>query len=80
MVISIHHLRYVALRQHLKMLRKGAKLSQADLATLLGEDQSYISKIERGERYVDLLFYMDWCRACSIAPDAGAKLLVDGGC
>ena len=76
MVISIHHPRYVALRQHLKALRKGAKRSQVELAALLGEDQSYVSKIERGERYVDLLFYLDWCRACGVAPDAGVKLLL----
>jgi transcriptional regulator with XRE-family HTH domain len=78
MVISIHHPRYIALRQHLRMLRKGAKLSQIELAERLGEDQSYISKIERGERYVDLLFYLDWSRACGMAPEAGMKLLLDG--
>ena len=79
MVISIHHPRYSALRRHLKVLRKGAKLSQAVLADRLGEDQSYVSKIERGERYVDLLFYMDWCRACGVMPDTGMKSLLDAG-
>ena len=77
MVISIHHPRYIALRQHLKKLRKDAGLSQSELASRLGEDQSYISKIERGERYVDLLFYLDWCGACGVAPEAGIKLLAD---
>lgn len=75
--MSIHHVRYVALRQHLKGLRKNAKLSQIELAARLGEDQSYVSKIERGERYVDLLFYVDWCQACGVSPDAGLKTLLD---
>lgn len=77
--MSIHHPRYRLLRQHLKGMRKEAKLSQAVLADRLGEDQSYVSKIERGERYVDLLFYMDWCRACKVEPDAGMKSLLDAG-
>lgn len=79
MVTSIHHRRYAALRQHLRKLRKDAKLSQVELAARLGEDQSYVSKIERGERYVDLLFYMDWCRACGIEPDNGMKSLIGVG-
>ena len=78
MVVSIHHARYVALRQHLKKLRKGANLTQVDLAAKLGDEQSYISKIERGERYVDLLFYIDWCRACGVEPDVGIRWLVEG--
>jgi len=79
MVTSIHHQRYIVLRQHLKSLRQAAELSQTELADRIGEDQSYVSKIERGERYVDLLFYMDWCRACGIEPDMGMKSLLEAG-
>lgn len=79
MVTSIHHQRYAVLRQHLRKLRKEAKLSQAELASRLGEDQSYLSKIERGERYVDLLFYVDWCKACGVEPGTGMRLLVEAG-
>ena len=66
MVLSIHHPRYVALRSHLKDLRKAAGLTQVKMAERLGMEQSYISKIERGDRYVDVLFYLDWCKACNI--------------
>ncbi len=76
MVVSIHHPRYVALRQHLKKLRKDANLTQVDLAAKLGDEQSYISKIERGERYVDLLLYVDWCRACGVEPNVGMQWLL----
>ena len=68
MVLPVHHHRYVSLRKHLKAMRLGAKLTQAQLAKKLKlVDQSYVSKIERGERYVDMLFYLDWCRACGVS-------------
>jgi transcriptional regulator with XRE-family HTH domain len=76
-VLSIHHARYVAVRQCLKALRKGAKLSQIELAARLGEDQSYVSKIERGDRYVDVLFFVDWCNACGVQPEEGLKSLLE---
>ena len=66
MVLSIHHPRYVALREHLKALRRNAGLTQIEIADRLKLDQSYVSKIERGERYVDVIFYLDWCMACGI--------------
>ncbi|MBJ9964514.1 helix-turn-helix domain-containing protein [Burkholderia seminalis] len=76
MLPSIHHPRYQSLRAHLKTLRKAAGLTQAQLAERLGLDQSYLSKIERGERYVDVLFYIDWCQACGSAPDEAIKMLI----
>ena len=43
-------------------------MTQGDLAQALDVGQSFISKIERGDRYVDVLFYVDWCKACNINP------------
>ncbi|MDR0478919.1 MAG: helix-turn-helix domain-containing protein [Burkholderiaceae bacterium] len=63
-MLSIHHPRYRALQTELERLRKQAKLSQVQLAKRLGVGQSFVSKIERGDAYVDLLFFADWCRAC----------------
>ena len=54
-------------------LRKQAGLSQVQLADRLGVGQSLISKVERGESYVDVLFFVDWCRACGAA-QAGGEL------
>jgi transcriptional regulator with XRE-family HTH domain len=79
MLPSIHDRRYRALRAHLKTLRKGAGLTQVDLAERLHVDQSYISKLERGERYLDVLFYLDWCRACGVEPDAAVTALTKKG-
>ena len=66
MLVSIHHSRYQALQRELVLLRKTAGLSQVQLAERLGVGQSYISKIERGEAYVDVLVFADWCQACGV--------------
>lgn len=75
MSLSVHHPRYVALRNHLKAMREGAGMTQNQLADALGVTQSFVSKIERGERYVDVLFYMDWCRSCAVEPDKAMRTL-----
>jgi transcriptional regulator with XRE-family HTH domain len=71
--ITVYHPRYQALRTGLVALRKKAGLSQTQLAARLGVGQSFISKIERGESYVEVMFFVDWCRACN-APSAGQVL------
>ncbi|SMG00049.1 HigA protein (antitoxin to HigB) [Burkholderia singularis] len=64
---------------HLRALRRAAGLTQTQLAKRLRIDQSYLSKIERGERYVDILFYLDWCRHCGVEPDQAVSELIDAG-
>ncbi|HDR8945493.1 TPA: helix-turn-helix transcriptional regulator [Burkholderia vietnamiensis] len=79
MLPSIHHPRYVVVRHHLRRVRKGAGLTQVQLAERLQVDQTYVSKLERGERYIDLLFYLDWCRACGAEPSAAVASLTKAG-
>ena len=45
---------YKKLAQKLKAERLRAHLEQAELAQRLGKTQSYISKIETGNRYIDV--------------------------
>lgn len=52
------------LQQHLKQLRKTAKLTQTKLAEKLGKPQNYISKIENGERGLSVIEAREYCRAC----------------
>lgn len=73
MFVTVYHPRYQALRAGLVALRKQAGLSQVELAQRLGVGQSFISKIERGESYVDVMLFVDWCRACG-AQNAGQEL------
>ncbi|RQT27143.1 MULTISPECIES: helix-turn-helix domain-containing protein [Burkholderia] len=57
--------RYEKLRRTLKEVRLGAGLTQTQLAERLGRGQSYVSKVERGEQFVDVLEFVEWCEACS---------------
>ncbi|MCL2871372.1 MAG: helix-turn-helix domain-containing protein [Betaproteobacteria bacterium] len=80
-LLSIHHQRYRALQTELTQLRKHAGLSQVQLADRLGVGQPFISKIERGDAYVDLLFFADWCRACgACAGTVLEELIGDAEC
>lgn len=60
--------RYEKLRRVLRDVRREANLTQIQLAEKLGRGQSYVSKVERGEQYMDVLEFMEWCEACSAVP------------
>lgn len=53
------------LRELLKSIRAEAGLRQQDVADLLGQPQSFVSKYESGERRVDVLELAAICRACN---------------
>ena len=52
---SIHTKEYAVLLRLLREVRKKAGITQVKLARELGETQSSISKIERGDRRVDVI-------------------------
>jgi transcriptional regulator with XRE-family HTH domain len=52
---------------HLRKARAEAGLTQAGLAKRLGETQSFISKVERGERRLDVVELRAFCRALKMA-------------
>lgn len=47
----------------LRRLRESQKVRQADLAVLLGSSQATVSKVERGERRLDVIELRDWVAA-----------------
>ena len=51
---SIYSKEYKNIIERLKTARLNAGLKQEDIASKLKKPQSYISKIERGERRVDI--------------------------
>jgi transcriptional regulator with XRE-family HTH domain len=57
---------YSLFLEHLKNARKMAGLTQEQLAELLGETQSFISKCERGERRLDIVEVRAFCNALSV--------------
>lgn len=60
----------------LKQARMQAGLTQVEMAHALGVGQSYVSKIERGDAYLDVMLFADWCAKCGLQPgDILAKCL-----
>lgn len=59
---------YRAIVDGLIAARKARGLTQIDVAQAMGTDQSQISKFERGERRLDILDYVRYCRAIGIDP------------
>jgi transcriptional regulator with XRE-family HTH domain len=49
--------------QELRNLRLAADLTQTALATLLGRPQSYVAKVEGGERRMDVVEFLAWVEA-----------------
>jgi transcriptional regulator with XRE-family HTH domain len=48
--------------------RKKTKLTQAELANLLGKPQSYVAKYESGERRLDLIEFLLIAKALKVNP------------
>ena len=68
--------RHEIMCQALVAMREGAGLTQRDLARKFHREHSFISRIELGERRVDLVEFHAFCRACGVDPvSAAANLL-----
>lgn len=54
----------IMLRELLREMRCHHGLTQAELAKRLGRPQSFVSKIESGERNLDFVDVYEICRCC----------------
>ena len=54
---------YRAVTALLSEFREKAGITQVDLANKLGVTQSYVSKVERGERLLDVIQLREFCKA-----------------
>jgi transcriptional regulator with XRE-family HTH domain len=52
----------------LKGIREERSMSQMALATKLKRAQTYVSKVERGERRIDVVEFLDLTRALGVDP------------
>ena len=50
-------------------MRKRAKLTQRELADILGREQNLVGRIETGQRRVDLVEFIWICHACGADPE-----------
>ncbi len=71
---SLFTRKHTQLRKALKAARLDAKLTQTALAERLGRRQAYISRIEQGERRVDVIEFIDIAHAIGFNP---GKFLTD---
>ena len=62
-------------REAIKEARLRHGLRQQDVAEALGRPQSYVAKIESGERKADFVEVLDFCSAVGIDPKAILKRL-----
>jgi transcriptional regulator with XRE-family HTH domain len=65
------------LRSELKETRLAASLRQIDLAKLLKKPQSYVSKIESGERNLDVIEFTQYCEGLGVDPSKWLKKLIE---
>lgn len=63
---SIYSEQYAQFIQLLRTVREESGLTQGDIASRLGETQSFVSKCERGERRLDVVELCAWCAALEI--------------
>lgn len=56
------------LRQLLREARENAELRQLDVAEVLGVPQSYVAKVESGERKISFIEVIDLCKAVGLDP------------
>jgi len=59
---------YIAIIDGLVRRRKQIGVSQIELAAALGCDQSFVSRIERRQRRLDVWEFVQFCRALQINP------------
>lgn len=70
--------RYASVVAALAGARREAGMTQVELAERLNRPQSYVSKVERQERRVDVTEFIDWVSALGFDPaSAFSELLAD---
>lgn len=75
---SVFSDRYRAFLAGLIEARRGAALTQVDLAARLGKPQSFVSKVETGERRLDFVEFVDWARAIGVDELALTATILSG--
>ena len=64
---SIYTKEYSLFLEQLRKAREEKGLTQTDVAERLGQTQSFVSKVERGERRLDIVELRAFCYAIDVA-------------
>ena len=78
MVESMFTSAYAAVIEAIVHLRHEAGLTQRQLAERLGREQSFVGRIETGQRRIDLVEFVWICKACDADPQVQVNQLVPG--
>ena len=65
---TIYRAKYKVLVRWLAQHRLASGMTQEDLAHRLGKPQSYVSKLETGERRIDIIEFLDITKAIDADP------------
>lgn len=65
-----------ALAEAVVKMRKQAKFTQRELAQALGREQNLVVRIEHGQRRLDLIEWIQLCRACGVDSEKEIARLV----
>lgn len=76
---SIFTQRHQAFIAFIASTRKAAGVTQAELAARLGKPQSFVSKVERGERRLDVIEFCQVAEALGREPAEMLGAFVAGG-
>jgi transcriptional regulator with XRE-family HTH domain len=77
MMKTIYAPAYVCLVEEIRQRRKKLNLRQEDLAGRLGVNRNWISKVERRESRLDVLQYVELCKALDINPASTLRALTE---
>jgi transcriptional regulator with XRE-family HTH domain len=69
MAHSTHHDDYQLLIAVLRTARRELRVTQVELGERLGNTQTFISKVERGERRLDVVEFVEFCEALGASPE-----------
>lgn len=75
MTASINTKEMQALTKWLKQARQNQKLSMRALAEHMEKPHSFIQKVEQGERRLDVVEYVWYCRKLGVNPQDGLILI-----
>lgn len=70
---------YIEIIERLVARRREMGMSQADLGAAFGEDQPFISRLERRQRKIDVWEFVQLCRILKVEPGSLLKDLGQAG-
>lgn len=72
---TIYSREYSLFLEQLRSAREERGITQTEMAQMLGQTQSFVSKVERGERRLDIVELREFCRALGLGLSVFVRLL-----